>query len=68
MGLTAGELMRASKWWMALFIAVGVTFYVGRNGAQGEGKTLRQLLTAEHVPFAADSPSNLDKVITSGVE
>src|SRR5689334_8846809 len=60
--------MRAYKWWMALFIAVGVAFYVGRNWAQGEGKTLRQLLTAEHVPFAADSLSNLDKVITSGAE
>lgn len=60
--------MRAYKWWMALFIAVGVAFYVGRNWAQGDGKTLRQLLTAEHVPFAADSLSNLDKVITSGAE
>jgi len=35
---------------------------------QGEGKTLRELLVAEHVPVDEDTLHNLDKVITSGAE
>lgn len=36
--------------------------------AQGEGKTLRQVLRAETLPLNADSLGNLDKTITSGAE
>jgi hypothetical protein len=36
--------------------------------AQGEGKTLREVLTAEQMPIDADTIHNLDKRITSGAQ
>jgi hypothetical protein len=36
--------------------------------AQGEGKTLREVPTAEQVPIDADTIHNLDNRITSGAE
>ncbi len=56
--------MRICRWGLILALAVASTVARG----QGEGKTLRELLVAEHVPVDADTLHNLDKVITSGAE
>src|ERR1700686_1726468 len=48
---------------MALMISCN-----GAAWAQGEGKTLRQVLASENVPVDLEQLPNLDKIITSGAE
>ncbi|MGB8474220.1 MAG: hypothetical protein WCE61_09065 [Candidatus Acidiferrum sp.] len=59
-------MMRISKW--VLSLATAMAFTATFAWAQGEGKTLRVLLVAEHLPLDADTLHNLDQVITSGAE
>ena len=51
-----------------LTLAVALTVVVAHAWAQGEGKTLRQVLAAEKMPVDEDGLHNLDKTITSGAE
>jgi len=51
-----------------LLLVYLLTFYVRPALAQGEGKTLRQVLTEEQVPADAGKLHNLGKRITSGAE
>ena len=60
--------MLKGRWWKSSWLAAGMTFCATQACAQGEGKTLRDLLTAEHLPFDAVTLHNLDKTITSGAE
>ncbi|MGB2641156.1 MAG: hypothetical protein WAN32_19550, partial [Candidatus Acidiferrum sp.] len=56
------------KYRWSLVLAAALTVSASAAWGQGEGKTLRELLVAEHVPVDADTLHNLDKVITSGAE
>jgi hypothetical protein len=61
-------MTQTSRWFFSLSLACVVTFCAGLAWAQGEGKTLREVLAAEQVPLDADKLRNLDKRITSGAE
>ncbi len=52
----------------SLLLAAVLAIAAPMAWGQGEGKTLRQVLTGETLPVDADSLHNLDKTITSGAE
>jgi len=54
--------------WLGLLLLAGVAFCAVPAWAQGEGKTLRQVLAAEQLPLDAEKLTNLDKTISSGAE
>lgn len=56
------------RWFFYLSLACVLTFFARPALAQGEGKTLRQVLTEEQVTADAEKLHNLDKRITSGAE
>lgn len=60
--------MLKGRWWKSSLLVAGMTFCATQACAQGEGKTLRDVLTGEHLPFDAVTLHNLDKTITSGAE
>lgn len=60
--------MPSSRWFRSPLLAVLTSFSATLGWAQGEGKTLREVLRAEHLPLDADTLHNLDKTITSGAE
>lgn len=52
----------------ATFLTVVAAVSPGLSRSQGEGKTLRQVLSSDQMPVDAPSLQNLGKVITSGAE
>ena len=60
--------MLKSRGYISSLFAAAIIFCETQACAQGEGKTLREVLTGEHLPVEADSLRNLDKTITSGAE
>ena len=61
-------MKRTCGWFSSLLLAYVVISCAGAAWAQGEGKTLREVLSAEHVLPDGDKLPNLDKRITSGAE
>jgi len=61
------SVMRKNRCLSLLLVALvagrGVTAW-----AQGEGKTLREVLVGQHLPLGAERLPNLEKTITSGAE
>jgi hypothetical protein len=60
--------MAAYKWLLGALLAVSLSFCAAPGWAQGEGKTLREVLASEKLPLDAEKLPNLEKVITSGAE
>jgi len=69
--------MKSRRWRLGTRMAEVVAWLVAsvflcapivRAGAQGEGKTLREVLAAEKVPRDVDTLHNLDAKISSGAE
>jgi hypothetical protein len=69
--------MKSRRWRLGTRVAEVVAWLVAsvflcapmvRAGAQGEGKTLREVLAAEKVPLDVDTLHNLDAKISSGAE
>jgi hypothetical protein len=59
------------QWWSwsaSLVFAAGMVLAAAPAWGQGEGKTLRQVLSAENLPLDPETLHNLDKTITSGAE
>ncbi len=61
-------MRRHYGWSWLLVVAAVMAFSPTPQHAQGEGKTLRQILAGENLPLDADVLHNLDKTITSGAE
>lgn len=61
--------IRKTRRWPFYFLLIYLlTLYARPSSAQGEGKTLREVLTGEQLPADAEKLHNLDKRITSGAE
>jgi len=60
--------MLGKKWRMGLALALAIACCGARTRAQGEGKTLGQILAEEQVPADAGKLANLEKTVTSGAE
>jgi len=56
------------KWKVLALFAAGLVLAALLSRAQGEEKTLREVLAAEKLPLDANTLHNLDKTITSGAE
>lgn len=60
--------MEKGRGWSVVVLTAWMAFAAPLARAQGEGKTLRQILAAEHLPLDAGRLANLDKTISSGAE